>query len=110
MGKRQPPDHPHAYKGEVSYSGDWVQVSRLGMPLTNEVVIPVGMKDYWNSITPYDEIADQTLDPFSTILNWHCTWMMICLEEQCLHFPNCASSATRLAHLILEMVRTGCLD
>ena len=51
-------------KGEVSYSGDWVQVSRLGMPLTNEVVIPVGMKDYWNSITPYDEIADQTLDPF----------------------------------------------
>lgn len=47
-----------------AYSGPWVQVSRLGMPLTNEVVIPVGMKDYWNSITPYQEIADQTLDPF----------------------------------------------
>ncbi|MCB0525299.1 MAG: DUF4331 domain-containing protein, partial [Saprospiraceae bacterium] len=43
-------------------SGDWIQVSRLGMPLTNEVVIPIGQKDYWNGITPYDEITDQTLD------------------------------------------------
>ena len=33
-------------------SGSWVQVSRLGMPLTNEVVIPVGMKDKWNAGTP----------------------------------------------------------
>lgn len=48
--------------GEVTGSGDWVQVSRLGMPLTNEVVIPVGMKDFWNSITPYDEFAETTLD------------------------------------------------
>ena len=31
-------------------SGDWVQVSRLGMPLTNEVVIPIGYKDYWNRL------------------------------------------------------------
>lgn len=44
-------------------SGNWVQVSRLGMPLTNEAVIPIGQKDYWNAITPYDEIADVTLDP-----------------------------------------------
>ena len=29
-------------------TGQWVQVSRLGMPLTNEVLIPVGMKDKWN--------------------------------------------------------------
>ena len=35
---------------------DWVQVSRLGMPLTNEVVIPIGLKDYWNSLTPYQDI------------------------------------------------------
>jgi hypothetical protein len=47
-----------------SYSGDWVQVSRLGMPLTNEAVIPIGDKDYWNSITPYDEIADTKLDKY----------------------------------------------
>jgi hypothetical protein len=45
-------------------SGDWIQVSRIGMPLTNEVVIPIGQKDYWNSITPYDEITDTVLDPF----------------------------------------------
>ncbi len=45
-------------------SGDWVQVSRLGMPLTNEAVIPIGDKDFWNSITPYDEIAETTLDKY----------------------------------------------
>lgn len=39
--------------GTVGYSGNWIQVSRLGMPLTNEAVIPVGMKDKWNSLTPY---------------------------------------------------------
>lgn len=43
-------------------TGEWVQVSRLGMPLTNEVVIPVGMKDYWNSLTPYQELSDTVLD------------------------------------------------
>jgi hypothetical protein len=36
-------------------SGDWVQVSRLGMPLTNEVITPVGGKDAWNARTPYTE-------------------------------------------------------
>jgi hypothetical protein len=39
--------------GDRNYTGPWVQVSRLGMPLTNEAVIPVGMKDKWNSLTPY---------------------------------------------------------
>ena len=41
--------------GEVQYKGQYVQVSRLGMPLTNEAVIPVGMKDKWNAVTPYDD-------------------------------------------------------
>ncbi|MEZ4962434.1 MAG: DUF4331 family protein [Saprospiraceae bacterium] len=50
--------------GSVSEDGDWVQVSRLGMPLTNEAVIPIGYKDYWNAITPYDELSDTVLDPF----------------------------------------------
>ncbi len=44
--------------------GQWIQVSRLGMPLTNEAVIPIGMKDYWNSLTPYDELNDTSLDGF----------------------------------------------
>ena len=50
--------------GTESASGDWVQVSRLGMPLTNEVVIPIGQKDFWNAITPYDEISETTLDEY----------------------------------------------
>lgn len=45
-------------------TGNWIQVSRIGMPLTNEAVIPIGYKDYWNSLTPYDEIADTLLDNF----------------------------------------------
>ena len=40
--------------GTAGYSGNWIQVSRLGMPLTNEAVIPVGMKDKWNSLSPYN--------------------------------------------------------
>lgn len=50
--------------GKEEHSGKWVQVSRLGMPLTNEVVIPIGMKDYWNAITPYDELGDTLLDKY----------------------------------------------
>ncbi len=34
------------------YSNGWVQVSRLGNPLINEVVIPLGKKDQFNRTTP----------------------------------------------------------
>ncbi len=44
--------------GTYEDSGDWVQVSRLGMPLTNEAVIPIGAKDEWNARTPYNENPD----------------------------------------------------
>ncbi|MFI5263784.1 MAG: DUF4331 family protein [Candidatus Kapaibacterium sp.] len=37
-------------------STDYVQVSRLGMPLTNEAIIPIGMKDKWNATTPYNDL------------------------------------------------------
>ncbi|MBP7155256.1 MAG: DUF4331 family protein [Flavobacteriales bacterium] len=47
-----------AVDGTESYMGDWVQVSRLGMPLTNEAVIPIGKKDLWNSLTPYEDLAN----------------------------------------------------
>ncbi|MBK9012912.1 MAG: DUF4331 family protein [Saprospiraceae bacterium] len=50
--------------GSQAFSGNWVQVSRLGMPLTNEAVIPIGYKDYWNALTPYQELADTQLDGF----------------------------------------------
>jgi hypothetical protein len=41
--------------GYNSYGGSWVQVSRLGMPLTNEAIIPVGMKDKWNASSPVND-------------------------------------------------------
>jgi hypothetical protein len=36
-------------------SGNWVQVNRLGNPLVNEVIIPTGLKDLWNSYQPWSE-------------------------------------------------------
>jgi hypothetical protein len=41
--------------GSETGSGSFVQVSRLGMPLVNEVVIPVGLKDKWNGSKPADD-------------------------------------------------------
>ena len=43
-------------------NGTWVQVSRLGMPLTNEAINPIGSKDRWNSLTPYTE--DTAMDNY----------------------------------------------
>lgn len=39
------------------HSGAWVQISRVGMPLTNEAVIPIGSKDRWNGTSPYNDAA-----------------------------------------------------
>ena len=38
-------------------SGPWVQVSRLGNPLFNEVIVPVGEKDRWNAVDPIDDVG-----------------------------------------------------
>jgi Domain of unknown function (DUF4331) len=35
--------------------GGWVQVSRLGNPLINEVLIPTDLKDHWNASQPADD-------------------------------------------------------
>ena len=53
-------------KGLIT-SGPWMQVSRLGMPLTNEVVIPVGDKDYWNSVTPYSTDEQEFVKYFANL-------------------------------------------
>jgi hypothetical protein len=37
--------------------GGWVQVSRLGNPLVNEVIIPLGKKDQFNRTTPDRDAA-----------------------------------------------------
>jgi hypothetical protein len=44
--------------GTISFSGPSVQVSRLGMPLVNEVVIPLGQKDKFNASEPIDDVAN----------------------------------------------------
>ncbi len=48
--------------GSPADGGTYVQVSRIGMPLTNEAVIPIGSKDKWNSLSPYAE--DTAMDNY----------------------------------------------
>ena len=43
------------WQGENVNSGPFGQVSRLGNPLFNEVLIPLGSKDQWNSQPPADD-------------------------------------------------------
>ena len=54
--------------GSQKYKGKYVQVSRLGNPLVNEVVIPVGLKDAFNALKPQDDASvtpavNAVLDP-----------------------------------------------
>jgi hypothetical protein len=46
--------------GKATPSGDFVQVSRLGSPLVNEVVIPANLKDAFNALPP---VMDHTVKP-----------------------------------------------
>ncbi len=51
--------------GTQDNSGNWVQVSRLGAPLVNEVVVPLGAKDLFNGSKPADDaqFANGVTDP-----------------------------------------------
>jgi hypothetical protein len=40
---------------DESQSGPWTQVSRLGNPLFNEVIVPMSQKDAWNQSDPADD-------------------------------------------------------
>jgi hypothetical protein len=55
----------HDWNGDDDLGNDWVQVSRLGMPLVNEVVIPLGRKDRFNASDPRDDqqFASLVLNP-----------------------------------------------
>ncbi len=49
--------------------GDWVQVSRLGNPLVNEAVIPISLKDTFNTLRPSQDagvLAGLAVEPFAT--------------------------------------------
>lgn len=54
--------------GDQTNSGDAVQVSRLGMPLVNEAVLPYALKDAFNSMTPDLDLAVYTDPTFGPIL------------------------------------------
>ena len=47
------------------HNGLWTQVSRLGMPLVNEVVVPLARKDRFNASEPVDDFqfAAEVSDP-----------------------------------------------
>ena len=58
--------------GIPELSGDYVEVARLGNPLINEVIIPIGEKDLWNASLPSDDaqFMDRYLNPeLATIIN-----------------------------------------
>ncbi|MEO7295341.1 MAG: DUF4331 domain-containing protein [Candidatus Limnocylindria bacterium] len=58
--------------GTQSTSGDWRQVSRLGNPLINEVIIPLGKKDKWNASDPKDDaqfLAHYTTPELAALIN-----------------------------------------
>ena len=42
--------------GSARHLSNFVQVSRLGEPLINEVVIPLSKKDFWNREDPADDV------------------------------------------------------
>lgn len=54
--------------GTPAYSGDPVQVSRLGMPLVNEAVVPLALKDAFNSIPPSADLGVYVDPTFGPIL------------------------------------------
>jgi hypothetical protein len=58
-------DNRHGHDGDDNDGDDWVQVSRLGMPLVNEVVIPLAKKDRFNASDPRDDaqFASFVLNP-----------------------------------------------
>ena len=45
-------------KGKRRVHARWVQVSRLGNPLINEVIIPIGLKDKFNRTSPANDAAN----------------------------------------------------
>jgi hypothetical protein len=60
-----------SYKQPVLYGGAYTQVSRLGMPLVNEVVIGLPQKDLFNAAKPTQDgaLADYVTNPtFPAIL------------------------------------------
>jgi hypothetical protein len=63
--KRQAAKVWDAHTGSWFEYGDFHQVSRLGNPLFNEVIVPMASKDRWNRVAPQDDsqFANYVLHP-----------------------------------------------
>ena len=55
LGSSASRKHKRGKHSHGSGYGHWVQVSRLGNPLINEVIIPIGKKDKFNATSPADD-------------------------------------------------------
>lgn len=65
--------------GDVTPSGAFVQVSRLGNPLVNEVVIPAPLKNAFNNLAPE---ADRTVTPaVNKVLNPELPYLLNAVYE-----------------------------
>lgn len=43
------------FNNDARTINNWTQVSRLGSPLVNEVILPLEQKDHWNGAQPFEE-------------------------------------------------------
>jgi hypothetical protein len=50
--------HGKGHRRAARVHSRWTQVSRLGNPLINEVIIPIGLKDKYNRTQPSDDAAN----------------------------------------------------
>lgn len=65
-------DPQPSYKAPALHGGPYVEVSRLGMPLVNELVVGLPDKDFWNASNPKDDayFLNYVTNPtFPAILN-----------------------------------------
>jgi hypothetical protein len=76
--------------GTESYNTTWTQVSRIGMPLTNEVIVPIGSKDVWNSKVPYGTLYTAVTGVPMTATNKELAWQenYFCNPELSLYLTN----------------------
>jgi hypothetical protein len=73
--------------------GPWAQVSRLGNPLFNEVIVPMSKKDYWNELRP-----DQDKEFLSYVQHPELAKLLPVLYPNV--FPNLAAYSAARADLV----------
>jgi len=95
--------------GSQSSSGDWVQVSRLGMPLVNEAVLPLALKDAFNSLPPDQDykLATSGSDAGNLLLSSVLTPELQTLLGGLYGVPNPGKPRNDLLSIFLTGIKTG---